>query len=158
MANSLSYDHNILILSLIILFFFLIMTPSSLADPVSYNVMSYGAKPDGTTDSTKAFSAAWDKACGSRNPATMYVPAGMFLLRNVVFQGKCNNDAVSVIIDGTLVAPSDYKATAGSETWVLFDSVNGVSISGGTLDGQGAALWACKNSGHGCPRGTSVRL
>ncbi|CDP08138.1 unnamed protein product [Coffea canephora] len=41
------------------------------------------------------------------------------------------------------------------EDFWLFERVNGLSIYGGTLDGQGTGLWACKNSGKHCPQGAT---
>ena len=68
----------------------------------------------------------------------------------------CKNTAITIQIDGTLVAPNNYSVIGNSGTWLKFDKVTGVSIYGGTLDGKGAALWACKNSGHNCPKGATV--
>nr|ACV85697.1 ripening-induced polygalacturonase 4 [Carica papaya] len=153
MVNSVS--HIIVVIIIFIFFFFCIKTSS--ASPTStrtFNVVHYGAKPDGLTDSTKAFIAAWHEACSSINPATIYVPVGKFLLHNAVFQGKCKNN-ISIRIEGTLVAPP-YKVTKFFENWVLFEGVNGVSIFGGILDGQGASLWACKKSHKGCPKGATT--
>ena len=99
----------ILFLALLLLFF---ASPRA-ADQLTYrtySVLNYGAKPDGNFDSTQAFVAAWTLACGSINPATIYVPPGRFLLRNVVFRGQCKNDAIVFRIDGTLVAPSEKLA------------------------------------------------
>ncbi|KDO51587.1 hypothetical protein CISIN_1g047296mg [Citrus sinensis] len=105
---------------------------------VTYNVISLGAKSDGQTDSTKAFLAAWAKACGSTAASTIYVPPGRYLLHNVVFQGQCRNNDITI--------------HAGN--WILFEHVNGVYIYGGILDGQGAGLWARKRSGNNnCPSG-----
>lgn len=124
---------------------------------VTYNVVGLGAKPDGKTDSTKAFLFAWSKACGSVNPATIYVPAGRFLLRNVVFSGQCKNNAITFRIVGTLLAPSDYRVIGNEGNWIKFQRVKGVTVSGGILDGQGTALWACKSSKKGgCPGGVTV--
>lgn len=129
---------------------------SSEAAVSTYNVVSLGAKGDGRSDSTKAFMSAWDKACGSTNPAVILVPAGRFLLKNVVFSGKCKNNAITFRIAGTLVAPSDYRVIGNAGNWIFFQYVNGVTISGGVLDGQGTALWACKSSGKSCPSGATV--
>ncbi|XVE97180.1 hypothetical protein REPUB_Repub02eG0289000 [Reevesia pubescens] len=130
---------------------------SSLAALLKLNVISYGAKPDGTTDSTKAFLAAWAQACASTEPATIYVPKGRFLLRNVDFGGQCNNNAIAIRIDGTLVAPADYQILGNTDNWLSFQNVDGVSIYGGRLDAKGTGLWACKNSGKAkaCPTGAT---
>lgn len=126
----------------------------------SYNVQRFGANPDGKSDCTKAFLSAWDAACASTQPANIYVPPGRYLLRNVNINGRlCKNKAINIRIDGTLVAPSDYNVIGNSGSWLTFQRVTGVSISGGTLDGQGANLWACKNSTKAnCPKGATVSL
>ncbi|KAK8518198.1 hypothetical protein V6N12_017355 [Hibiscus sabdariffa] len=142
---------------LFIAFVLLVFPSYGIADPLTYstyNILNYGAKPDGDSDSTQAMVAAWALACGSTKAATIYVPPGRFLLRNVVFRGLCKNNAIVFRIDGTLVAPSDYKVL-GTGNWLLFEHVNGVSVYGGILDGQGTGLWACKRSGKGCPRGAT---
>ncbi|XP_038689471.1 polygalacturonase-like [Tripterygium wilfordii] len=123
------------------------------ASAAQYNVVSYGARSDGKTDSTKAFIAAWNQACGSKDPTTIYVPKGRFFLGKVVFKGPCKNSAIVVRMDGTLVAPSDYNVIGNSGYWVFFQDVKGITVSGGTLDGQGKTLWACKASGKNCPVG-----
>ncbi|KAL2487683.1 Pectin lyase-like superfamily protein [Forsythia ovata] len=126
-------------------------------DRVTYNVLNFGAKPDGVTDSTAAFLKAWSAACGTPNPATIYVPQeGKYFLKNVQFRGPCKNKAITIHIDSTLVAPSDYNVIGNNATWLLFDRVDGVSIRGGTLDGQGNGLWACKKSSKNCPSGTTT--
>nr|GLL25996.1 polygalacturonase-like [Ipomoea trifida] len=129
----------------------------TLAANAKYNIQSYGAKPDGKTDSTKAFLAAWAAACASTAPATIYVPAGRFLVGSMSFGGQtCKSNVISFQIDGTLVAPSDYNVIGKADNWIKFERVTGVSIVGGTLDAQGAALWSCKNSGKNCPDGAAT--
>ncbi|KAG2722323.1 hypothetical protein I3760_02G124000 [Carya illinoinensis] len=143
-----------LVLSLLSILFY---SSIVLAAPVTtYNVVSLGAKADGGTDSTQAFISAWTKACASANPAIIYVPAGRFDLGKVVFNGPCMNSAIGIRIDGTLVAPSDYSVLGNDGNWLLFEHVDGVTISGGILDGQGAGLWDCKSSGKSCPSGATT--
>ncbi|KAI9076725.1 hypothetical protein K1719_041308 [Acacia pycnantha] len=128
---------------------------SAASTGANYNVVSFGAKPDGRTDCAKAFLSAWQKACASAQPATIYVPAGRFLLGKVVFVGgECSNKAITVTIDGTLVASSNYHGNDNSN-WIVFENVDGVSVHGGLLDGQGTSLWACKHSGGNCPLGAT---
>ncbi|TYI11236.1 hypothetical protein ES332_A09G197600v1 [Gossypium tomentosum] len=143
--------NSIVFLAFVLLFF----ASPGVADPLTYNVLNYGAKPDDNFDSTQALVAAWTLACGSINPATIYVPPGRFLVRNVVFRGQCKNNGIVFRIDGTLVAPSDYKVIGSTGNWLFFEHVNGVSIYGGILDGQGTGLWTCKRSGKGCPSGAT---
>ncbi|KAL1557195.1 endo-polygalacturonase [Salvia divinorum] len=126
--------------------------PQSWASQTWYNVVDFGAKGDGKTDSTSAVSKAWRQACASTKPSTIYIPHGRFFLRNLHFSGPCNNRAITVAMAGILVAPPDFSAA----TWLLFEGVDGVSIRGGTLDAQGGSLWACKKSGRNCPRGATT--
>ncbi|KAL4596696.1 hypothetical protein ACB092_12G181400 [Castanea dentata] len=134
-----AYPRCSLVLALLSMFSSLV-----LASSVTYDVVSLGAIADGKTDSTQAFVSAWTKACASVSSAMIYVPTGRFYLGQVVFSGPCKNNAITVRIAGTLVAPLDYTVLGNIGTWLLFEQVNGVTISGGILDGQGTDLWACK--------------
>ena len=141
-----------LVLSLLFILFNL-----SSAATVSYNVQTLGAKADGKTDATEYFLSAWTTACASAKPAQVYVPPGRYLLRNpLVFSGKNCKNTMVMRMDGILVAPSDYNVIGNAENWIKFERVNGLAISGGTLDAQGAGLWNCKASGRSCPRGATV--
>lgn len=134
-----------------------LFTPLTLAKSTTYNVVDFGADPNGQIDSTNAFLGAWNKACGSPKPARIHVPQGQFLLGSATkFSGQCNNKGISITIDGTLVAPSDYRVIGESLYWLTFDHVSGVKIRGGVLDGRGTSLWDCKNSGQACPVGATV--
>lgn len=153
------------ILSLVFLFstlFFLSSSPVAAAAAAAnkkgtYNVQSFGAKSDGKSDCTKAFLSAWASACASTGPATIYVPPGRFLIGSALFGGQlCKSSSITIQIDGTLVAPSNFDVIGHSGNWIKFERVTGVSIIGGTLDGQGTSLWACKNSGKNCPKGATV--
>ncbi|KAJ6958913.1 polygalacturonase-like [Populus alba x Populus x berolinensis] len=132
------------------------MIRQSNAASASYNVIKFGAKPDGKTDSTQPFLKAWSAACSSASPSTIYVPKGRYLLRATVFRGPCKNK-ITVQIDGTLVAPADYRALGNSGYWILFIKVNRVSVFGGTLDAKGAGFWACRKSGQNCPVGARTK-
>ncbi|KAH0706462.1 hypothetical protein KY285_010966 [Solanum tuberosum] len=147
-----SKKHVSLLLLLVIMFFFHLSSGTK----ITYNVQSYGAKPDGKTDSTKAFLNAWAAACASTKSVMIYVPQGRYLLASAAFWGQnCKNKDTTIKIDGTLVAPSDYKVIGNTGNWLKFERVNGLTISGGTFDGQGAALWTCKTSGKSCPNGAT---
>ncbi|KAK3414387.1 hypothetical protein EUGRSUZ_H00250 [Eucalyptus grandis] len=133
---------------------FLMLTCLVLISPTEadYNVVRYGAKPDGATDATEAFLRAWKAACGSAQAATIYLPKGRYVLKAVEFRGPCKS-RMTVKIDGTLVAPTDYWALGNSGYWILFRQVNKLTVVGGKLDAKGAGYWACKNSGRSCPPG-----
>ncbi|KAF2325610.1 hypothetical protein GH714_031052 [Hevea brasiliensis] len=116
---------------------------------LSYN---YGAKPDGKTDATQAFLRVWAAACSSATASTIYVPKGRYLIKAIEFRGPCKS-RIRVQIDGTIVAPLDYRALGNSGYWILFIQVNGVSVFGGSLDAKGAGFWACRRAGKNCPVG-----
>ncbi|CDP19359.1 unnamed protein product [Coffea canephora] len=141
------------------------LTSSFLAIPFLFvfflfpSAESYGAKSDGRSDSTNSFLSAWPAACASAKPATIFVPRGRFLVGGASFLGQnCKNNAITICINGTLVAPSDYNVLGYTGNWLKFERTNGLSIYGGTLDGQGTGIWACKNSGKNCPQGARVVL
>ncbi|XP_031745066.1 polygalacturonase [Cucumis sativus] len=129
---------------------------AAFATPLTFNVLDFGTKPNNAeTDSSKALQLAWMHACSSSKPATIYVPKAKFYVRSATFNGPCKNNDITIRIDGTLVAPSDFRLTSNSENWILFHNVNGVTVIGGIIDGQGTQLWACKNSANTCPSGTT---
>lgn len=142
---------SLLFLSLLIFYF-------PLSEAAQYNIMSFGAKSNGRTDSTKALLKAWSSACASSSSngaPTIYIPKGKFLVGHVQFKGPCKSRVLlKMHMEGTLLAPSDYKGS-GNE-WIVFKNVDGLSIQGGTIDGQGQALWKCKESSGNCPHGWRV--
>ncbi|XP_043722406.1 polygalacturonase-like [Telopea speciosissima] len=146
MAKQVAGLRSLLLLLLIICF------PSSQA---AYNVVSFGAKPDGQTDATQAFLNAWASACNSAKPVTIYVPNGRYLLKPAVFGGPCKSRITILMMSGTtLVAPSDYRVIGNSGNWLLFNKVVDLIIYGGTIDAQGHSYWACKRTaGNSCPGG-----
>lgn len=144
-----------IVLHVLILFLFTFII-SATGEEVILNVVNFAAKPNGEIDSTNAFLSAWSRACSSTTPTTIYVPLGRFLVGKVVFKGRCNNKGITIRIDGALIAPSNYDVIGNSGNWLYFDDVDGISVIGGVLDGQGTALWACKRSGKTCPTGATV--
>ncbi|XP_038876456.1 polygalacturonase-like [Benincasa hispida] len=135
--------------SLVIIFFHFFIQLSSAG---SYNVITLGAKPDGKTDSTESFMKAWKSACSSLTPSIINVPKGRFLLTPITFRGPCKNK-ITFRLNGTLVAPLDYRGLGNSGYWILFVKVDGVSFIGGNIDGKATEYWTCKNSGKNCPPG-----
>ncbi|XP_072959583.1 polygalacturonase-like [Typha angustifolia] len=137
---------NMSVLLLLLLLSFAVTTHAA------YNVVDFGAKPDGRTDAAKAFLSAWAAACGATKPAMVHVPAGRFFVSQARFAGPCKNNKIRVFIDGTVVAPPGNN---GVVEWIAFKYVDGLSIYGGTLDGQGQSMWACKKAGRSCPIATT---
>ena len=134
-------------------------TTTTSTSTASYNVvLSFGAKPNGLTDSNDAFLSAWAAACASNEAALIYVPKGRYFLRPLSFIGPCKSPHITFRIDGTLVAPPDYRLLGGAKNWLDFQRVSSVSIIGGALDARGPALWACKaKAANSCPSGATVK-
>ncbi|XVF82486.1 hypothetical protein PTKIN_Ptkin16aG0052600 [Pterospermum kingtungense] len=140
-----------------ILFTFFVMVGINLASATTqYNVLNFGAKPNGRTDSTNAFLSAWNAACVSADSNLIYVPKGRYLLGSMEFKGQCKSPQITIRIDGSLVAPVDYNVLGKSANWLSFEGVSGVSIIGGALDAKGPSLWACKASNTNCPAGATT--
>ncbi|KAL3517411.1 hypothetical protein ACH5RR_020000 [Cinchona calisaya] len=107
-----------------------------------FDVTTFGAKPDGRTDSSLEFIKAWNAACKSGAPAKLLFPQGTFVAGEVVFQGPCNTQTPIIIeIQGTILSSTDLSVfTQG--VWISIENVNGVIVTGeGTLDGQGSSVW-----------------
>lgn len=124
---------------------------------VTFNVVKFGAKADGKSDATQPFLKAWAAACAATTGAIIYVPKGRYLIKAAEFRGPCKSK-IKVQIAGTLVAPADYRALGGADSWLLFIKVDRISVVGGFLDAKGAGLWECKTSGKSCPTGARVIL
>ncbi|XP_068666567.1 polygalacturonase-like [Aristolochia californica] len=129
-----------------------LLTKNGAAD-LNLNVADFGAIGDGKTDASRSFLSAWALACASRFPATIFVPPKTYLLRPTVFEGPCINRAVTIELNGILLAPADYNDMGSSISWLKFHRAEGLSIVGGYINGQGSTLWACKKGGHHCPTG-----
>ncbi|KAK2352675.1 putative polygalacturonase [Trifolium repens] len=110
-----------------------------------YNVLQYGARGDGKSDDSRAFSSAFSSACKARGMSTLVIPAGKtFLVTKLVFSGPCNAK-ILIQLEGQIVAP--YKTTwkAGSY-WISIEYLNGLTIDGkgnGAIHGNGFTWWPC---------------
>jgi Glycosyl hydrolases family 28 len=67
----------------------------------------------------------------------IHVPAGNFLISGTTFSGPCENTDIKLLIDGTIDAPSRYENLRKPDQWIMFDTVEGASINGGTFNGKG---------------------
>ncbi|KAK8450936.1 hypothetical protein SEVIR_6G123100v4 [Setaria viridis] len=103
------------------------------------NVKNYGAKGNGVNDDTKPLMTAWKAACATAGAVTMVVPAGTYYLGPVQFHGPCKASTLTFQLQGTLKAATDLKRFGND--WIEFGWVNGLTVAGGVIDGQGAASW-----------------
>ncbi|GAB4851321.1 hypothetical protein Ancab_030616 [Ancistrocladus abbreviatus] len=119
-------------------------------DEKIFNVLTFGAKPDGKTDNVEAFMEAWRAACQNPGKSRLLVPAGVFAVSAIIFGGPCKATPPIVFqLSGTLKAVTDISMYASPE-WLLFEDIKGLVIfGGGAVDGQGPKMWAmndCKTN------------
>nr|XP_043624164.1 probable polygalacturonase At3g15720 [Erigeron canadensis] len=119
----------------------------SLASTTIFNVMKYGARGDGRTDDSQAFTNAWKAACNSLPNAKslLVIPKGRtFMLKPITFGGPCKPSRIFVQVSGNIVGPTQKTDWLGHhyDVWLLFERVNGLTVSGsGRIDGQGPIWW-----------------
>ncbi|KAI7727395.1 hypothetical protein M8C21_009501, partial [Ambrosia artemisiifolia] len=116
---------------------------------VELNVMDYGAKGDGISDDTKVFADVWDMACSSKVKSRIIIPDGSYCLVEPISLGGPCLSKVTLVISGSIVAPSDPDVWDGKDThkWLYFHNVDHLTVEGGgTIDGMGHEWWAtsCK--------------
>lgn len=111
-----------------------------------YNVLSFGAIPDGKTLNTTAIQAAIDQA-HTNGGGRVIIPAGRFLSGNVVLKSRVelHLEKNAVLLGSTNPAHYDQQfhryEGAGYKALLLAYGQEDISVSGkGTLDGQGAPL------------------
>lgn len=128
----------------------------SSCDAASYNVVRFGARSNGRTDSSQAFQNAWKAACAASGSSNMvYIPRGTFMTKPVVFSGPCRS-RILFQNDGTIVAPPNYQDMGNSGFWILFTKLSRLTVQGGTIDARGTQFWACRRTGSRCPAGVRV--
>uniref|UniRef100_A0A7N2MPQ8 endo-polygalacturonase n=1 Tax=Quercus lobata TaxID=97700 RepID=A0A7N2MPQ8_QUELO len=118
-----------------------------------FNVLDYGAKADGKTDDSNAFSAAWKAACSAatQNPTVVVPSSKDFLVYPLTFQGPCKSSNISFQVIGTINAPSSPSVWRGrnARRWLIFHGVTGLLITGnGTFNGHGSEWWDLSCSDH----------
>jgi len=115
-----------------------------------FNVLEYGAKADGKTDSSMNFIRTFKAACNFHGNAMMVIPDGNFLIGPVIFAGPCFNPSPLIIqANGMVKAQADisyFGGGADGTDWINFQGIDGLILSGhGTFHGQGAEVWKYNN-------------
>ncbi|VFQ97423.1 unnamed protein product [Cuscuta campestris] len=106
----------------------------------TYNVLRFGALPDGKTDFSQALLSAWGLACKDYG-STVVIPKqrGAFFLNPVTLNGPCAGP-ITLLVNGVVRAPEKSFLTDGGppDYWVLFNHLRQLTVTGsGTFDGQG---------------------
>ncbi|XP_004289173.1 PREDICTED: polygalacturonase-like [Fragaria vesca subsp. vesca] len=125
------------VMNIMAIFMFLLLAATANAQPRTiFDVTSatYGGKPN--CDITDALAHAWRDACASPWPSRLVVPSGTYRLRGANFKGPCNAP-IEVQIQGTLQAPEDGHQLVNSDSWVAFQYIDRLFLTGGgTFDGS----------------------
>lgn len=103
------------------------------------NIISFGAKPDGSTPSTKAIQKAIDAAF-TRGGGTVLVPAGRFMTGVI----HLRSNITLHLAEHAVLLGSPYRADYGpasASALIVADSQQHIAITGkGAIDGQGPLL------------------
>ncbi len=106
----------------------------------SYNILDFGAKPDGVTLNTVSIQHAIDVAYQTGG-GTVIIPAGRFLSGSLVLKSgvRLHLERNATLLGST--DPKDYQRINRWKALVMADGQNNISITGyGEIDGQGRAL------------------
>lgn len=93
---------------------------------------------------------AWKDACKSTNPSKVVIPGGRYVVDSMKFEGPCMAP-IHVQVEGTLQAPISIQRMSSDDSWIVFQYINGLTVSGsGIFDGRGSLAWKqneCASSG-----------
>ncbi|XP_010921358.2 polygalacturonase At1g48100 [Elaeis guineensis] len=132
---------------------------NSSSDPCIFDVRSFGAVGDGSTDDTEAFRSAWKEAC-SVESGTLLVPSdGVFMITSTIFSGPCQPGLVFQV-DGVLMPPNGPDCWPESDSklqWLVFYRLDGMTLRGeGTIEGNGEEWWNLPCKPHRGPNGSTL--
>uniref|UniRef100_A0A7N1A597 Polygalacturonase n=1 Tax=Kalanchoe fedtschenkoi TaxID=63787 RepID=A0A7N1A597_KALFE len=105
-----------------------------------FNILDYGARGDGRTDSGEAITNAWEAACQSEvRHNIVLVPKGTYTFKYASLSGPCKAQTIMFRLNGNLKAYAGYY---GRVDWLSFRYIDGLIVTGGgKLDGQGPTTW-----------------
>ncbi|XP_057965557.1 polygalacturonase At1g48100 [Malania oleifera] len=126
---------------------------------IIFDVRTFGAIGDGTTDDTEAFKRAWATACQVNYPVLL-VPYGYsFMIQSTIFTGPCQNGFVFQV-DGALMppdGPESWPQNNSRRQWLVFYRVAEFSLQGGGLiNGRGEKWWSLPCKPHRGMNGTTL--
>ena len=116
-----------------------------------YNIVEYGAKPDGRTLCTQAIQSAIDKASAAGGGGTVFFPAGKYLSGTIRLKSNITLrlDSGAVLLGSTNIkdypdtipAIRSYTDNYVKQSLIYGEDLTNISLTGnGTIDGQGAAF------------------
>ncbi|KAL5975815.1 hypothetical protein ACLOJK_020143 [Asimina triloba] len=112
-----------------------------------YNVLDFGAAGNGSTDDSHALLSAWKSVCNDNgaNSSIIFPGGGTFLLKPMTLNGPCMPSAITILVEGNLVAPNSTtdEGWSGVTNWLIFHDIDGLKMEGsGRIGGQGKAWWS----------------
>jgi polygalacturonase len=115
---------------------FIISACSSSKNPV-YNILDFGAMPDGETLNTGTIQDAIN-ACHASGGGTVYVPAGEFITGTIALKGHVNlHLSAGARLTGS-TDTADYRIDGMRHGMIWAYQARNISITGeGTIDGRG---------------------
>ncbi|XVF62381.1 hypothetical protein PTKIN_Ptkin09bG0003300 [Pterospermum kingtungense] len=125
-----------------------------------FDVTSYGAVGDGSSDDTEAFTKAWKAACAVES-ATILVPSDKsFVITSTIFSGPCKPGLV-LQVDGVLMPPDGpdcWPKADSRKQWLVFYRLDDMKLSGkGIIEGNGQKWWELPCKPHRGPNGSTLR-
>ncbi|XWS53465.1 hypothetical protein CRYUN_Cryun10bG0003700 [Craigia yunnanensis] len=124
-----------------------------------FDVTSFGAVGDGSSDDTAAFREAWKAACAVES-ATILAPSDkVFIITSTIFSGPCKPGLVFQV-DGVLMPPDgpDRWPKADSHMqWLVFYRLDDMKLTGnGIIEGNGEKWWELPCKPHRGPKGSTL--
>ncbi|OWM88005.1 polygalacturonase At1g48100 isoform X2 [Punica granatum] len=125
-----------------------------------FDVTSFGAVGDGSTDDTAAFTAAWKAACAVES-GTILAPSGYsFMITSTIFSGPCKPGLVFQV-DGVLMPPNGpdcWPKADSKKQWLVFYRLDNMTFTGsGTIEGNGEPWWDLPCKPHRGPSGQTAK-
>ncbi|XP_031398407.1 exopolygalacturonase-like [Punica granatum] len=129
-----------------------------------FDVEDYGAVGDGKTDSTTAFSSAWEEACSHPGESAVFIPAGTFFVGHLILQGPCHKGESPKLFWMDKERKPGAKSvvnTAGATAFPRFHGFFGQTlkfnnVSGGTINNM--ALLNSKGFHIGLYRSNNIHV
>ncbi|KAF8387614.1 hypothetical protein HHK36_026267 [Tetracentron sinense] len=129
------------------------------SDPHIFNVKSFGAVGDGSTDDTAAFRSAWKAACAVKSGVLLAPSDCVFKITSTIFSGPCKPGLVFQV-DGVLMPPDGpdrWPKSDSKQQWLVFYRLNGMTFTGiGTIEGNGQKWWELPCKPHRGPHGKTL--
>ncbi|XVF66056.1 hypothetical protein PTKIN_Ptkin10aG0003200 [Pterospermum kingtungense] len=125
-----------------------------------FDVTSFGAAGDGSSDDTAAFRQAWKAACAAES-ATILVPSDkVFIITSTIFSGPCKPGLVFQV-DGVLMPPDGPDGWPKADSrmqWLVFYRLDDMKLTGnGIIEGNGHKWWELPCKPHRGPNGSTLK-